>query len=221
MHATTEQQVWDPLVRLFHWGLAAAFAVAWFTEHQPHVLAGYAALTLVGVRIVWGFIGPRHARFSDFVRPPGEVMAHVREMLQGRMKREAGHNPLAGWVYVLLFLSLIGLTVSGMATLAAEESAGPLAGIVAGEQESEIRYVNDAYEDHDHDEDHEEEGHAQGGGRDWEEIHEFFANLTLALVLVHLAGVLLGSLMQGQNLVAGMITGRKQVDDEDTQEERS
>lgn len=215
MNATTEQRVWDPLVRVFHWGLAAAFAVAWFTEHQPHVLAGYAALTLVAVRVVWGFIGPRHARFRDFVRPPGEVMAHVREMLRGRMKREAGHNPLAGWVYVLLFLSLIGLTVSGMATLAAEESAGPLAGMVAGEQESTSLYEDDEYDEH------EEEGHAESGGRDWEEIHEFFANLTLALVLLHLAGVLLGSLMQGQNLAAGMITGRKQVDNEDTQEERS
>ncbi|MFP4161989.1 MAG: cytochrome b/b6 domain-containing protein [Ectothiorhodospira sp.] len=187
MNATTERQVWDPLVRVFHWGLAAAFAVAWFTGHQPHVLAGYAALILVTVRIVWGFAGPRHARFRDFVRPPGEVMAHLREMLRGRMKREPGHNPLAGWVYLLLFLGLLGVTVSGLVVLGGDKSAGPLAGMLAGM------------------------GH--GTAEAWEGVHEFFANFTLALVLLHLAGVFLASLMQRQNLAAAMVTGRKQVDE--------
>ena len=66
-------RVWDPLERLFHWCLVAGFALAWFTPHSSeslHMWAGYAAAGLIGLRLVWGLIGTRHARFSDFVKPP-------------------------------------------------------------------------------------------------------------------------------------------------------
>lgn len=186
MNTPHQIPVWDPVLRIFHWGLAGAFITAYVVGDDlmdVHTLAGYAVLLLVLARIPWGFIGGTHARFRDFVRPPGEVMAHVRGLLRGQPEYHRGHNPLAGWVYVLMFISLIGLAVSGMATLGAEESAGPLAGLMAGA------------------------GH--GAAEAVEEIHEFLANFTLGLVLIHLIGVLLGSLTQKENLVRAMITGRK------------
>ncbi|MCG5502155.1 cytochrome b/b6 domain-containing protein [Ectothiorhodospira lacustris] len=186
MNTSRQITVWDPFVRIFHWGLASAFIIAYAVGDDAmdiHTLAGYAVLVLVLARIPWGFIGGTHARFRDFVRPPGEVMAHIRGLLRGQPEYHRGHNPLAGWIYVLMFISLIGLTVSGIATLGAEESAGPLAGLMASA------------------------GH--GTAEAVEEIHEFLANFTLGLVLIHLTGVLLGSLTQKENLVRAMITGRK------------
>ncbi|MFY9975192.1 MAG: cytochrome b/b6 domain-containing protein, partial [Chromatiaceae bacterium] len=66
-------RVWDPLVRLFHWSLAAAVLIAFLTEDEQidlHLIAGYSVLALIGFRLVWGLVGPRHARWSDFVRGP-------------------------------------------------------------------------------------------------------------------------------------------------------
>lgn len=83
-------KVWDPLVRLFHWSLAALFAIAFATgEHleRVHILVGYGVLGLIAFRIIWGLVGTRDARFSDFVCSPGAVMAYLRDMIAGRAKR--------------------------------------------------------------------------------------------------------------------------------------
>ncbi len=186
--------VWDPILRIFHWGLAGAFATAYIVGDDVmdvHTLAGYAVLLLVLARIPWGFIGGTHARFRDFVRPPSEVMAHVRGLLREQPEYQEGHNPLAGWIYVLMFISFIGLSVSGMATLGAEESSGPLAGLMAGASHDTAEAM--------------------------EELHKFLADFSLGLVVVHLIGVLLGSLTQKENLVRAMITGRKHTTDREGQ----
>ena len=73
-------KVWDPFVRVFHWSLAALFLAAYVTGDdagQMHIAAGYAIAGLIALRIVWGFVGPRHARFSNFVRSPREVLAYL------------------------------------------------------------------------------------------------------------------------------------------------
>lgn len=102
-------RVWDPLVRLFHWSLVAMFVVAYATADEwdrVHELAGYTALGLVAFRIVWGVIGTRHARFTDFVRGPGAVFAYIRAALQFRAPRTLGHNPAGG----AMILALIAMT---------------------------------------------------------------------------------------------------------------
>jgi cytochrome b len=89
----TEIIVWDPLVRLFHWTLVIAFTLAYFSQEGPfedllermdenwvqnvHVWAGYTIAGLLLFRLVWGFAGPRHARFGDFVRGPRETLRYV------------------------------------------------------------------------------------------------------------------------------------------------
>jgi len=113
-------RVWDALVRLLHWTLAAAVIAAWVSGHwQPsdfdavHHTAGYVALAAVALRLIWGFVGGRHARFSQFVRGPREVLAYARALRGGHEKRYVGHNPLGGWMALLLWASAAALSITG------------------------------------------------------------------------------------------------------------
>jgi len=101
-------RVWDPIVRVFHWGFAAAVFLALMSDEDRalHEAAGYAALALVLVRILWGFLGPRHARFSSFVRSPGAVLTYLKDAAGLRARRYLGHNP-AGSAMILLLLAMV------------------------------------------------------------------------------------------------------------------
>jgi cytochrome b len=108
--------VWDPVVRLFHWGLVLCFGLAWLTSHRSdglHHVAGYAALTLLAVRLVWGVVGPRYARFAHFVREPGQVRAYLADVAKGREARHLGHNPAGGAMVVALLLGIAATAVTG------------------------------------------------------------------------------------------------------------
>lgn len=110
-------RVWDPLVRIFHWGLAAAFLVAWFSHggYLPvHRLAGYAIAALVLLRVWWGFVGPPHARFTDFVRGPVQLAAYAGLLVRGREPRHLGHNPAGGAMVVVLLALLAALCATGV-----------------------------------------------------------------------------------------------------------
>ena len=109
-------RVWDRSVRLLHWTLAAAITLAWFTADGTaswHERFGYVALAAVALRIVWGFAGSVHARFSDFVRSPRETLAYARRVLSGSEERHLGHNPLGGWMALLLWLLSAATGVTG------------------------------------------------------------------------------------------------------------
>ena len=109
-------RVWDPFVRVFHWSQAALIAVAWLTEDGPktlHQTAGYIIVGMLALRVVWGFVGPRHARFSDFVRGPSTVLGYMRAMVAGREPRYLGHNPAGGAMVVALLLTVAGTAVTG------------------------------------------------------------------------------------------------------------
>ena len=205
MNSKTEIRVWDPLVRIFHWSLVAAFTLAYITEDEwqsLHVWAGYIVAGLITFRLLWGFIGPQHARFSDFIFSPSVVMAYLKDMAALRAKRHLGHNPAGGAMVLALLLSLAATTLSGMQVYAVEEGAGPLAAI----ELNSLSPVATAYADDDEHGD-EREGHKDGGI--WEEIHEFFANFTLLLVVLHISGVVVSSLAHNENLPRAMVTGKK------------
>jgi cytochrome b len=109
-------KVWDPFVRIFHWSLVASFVIAYATGDEierVHVAAGYTIAGLLAARIIWGFVGPQHARFSNFVRPPREVLAYVRDVALLRAPRYIGHNPAGGAMIVALILALAGTCGTG------------------------------------------------------------------------------------------------------------
>ncbi|SMF64595.1 Cytochrome b [Tistlia consotensis] len=109
-------RVWDPLVRLFHWSLVLSFAVAWLSAEEIralHYWAGYAAGGLIAFRLLWGLVGPRHARFARFVKRPAAVRRYLGEVLRGREARHLGHNPAGGAMIVALLASMAGLCLTG------------------------------------------------------------------------------------------------------------
>ena len=110
-------KVWDPFVRLFHWSLASVFVIAWITADEwerAHEISGYTIAVLVGLRIVWGLIGTRHARFTDFIYKPSAVIGYLKDAVLMRAKRFIGHNPAGGAMVLMLLLSLIAVSATGM-----------------------------------------------------------------------------------------------------------
>jgi len=114
-------KVWDLLTRVFHWSFAACFAGAWLTAESErfrdvHVMLGYGMLGLVAFRLLWGFVGPANARFSNFVRGPAAIGRYLRSLLGPRPEHHLGHNP-AGAVAIVLLLGLALATIAaGWAT---------------------------------------------------------------------------------------------------------
>ena len=105
-------KVWDLFVRLFHWSLATLFILAYATGDEierVHIAAGYTIAALVTLRVLWGFVGPRHARFGNFVRPPREVLAYLRDVALLRAPRYLGHNP-AGGAMIVALIAMLGAT---------------------------------------------------------------------------------------------------------------
>jgi len=197
--ARDEVTVWDPLIRLFHWVLLASFCLAYFTEGEAfepiqerfdgewlqgvHAWAGYTILGLLLFRIAWGFVGPRYARFADFVFGPRVVAAYVRDVLMLRARRHVGHNPAAGAMIILLLLGLTATVVTGLALYGADKGLGPLAGWLLESSDEKIHQLQEA--------------------------HEAATHFTLLLIVGHLLGVAWESFLHRENLVRAMINGRK------------
>ena len=182
--APREVYVWDPFVRLFHWTLVIAFTVAYVLTDEDvlkiHVWAGYAVGALVVARVIWGFVGPEHARFTDFVYSPGASLRYVRDLVLFRAERHLGHSPGGGAMVVTLLLFLAATVITGLMVYGGDQQAGPLAGMFTKEF-----------------------------GESFEGVHELIANITLALVLAHISAVILASFVFKENLPRAMFTGYK------------
>lgn len=113
----TKVEVWDLFIRLFHWSLAAAFAVTYITGEEwrkLHVLAGYTAMVLTAARLLWGSIGTPHARFRKFVKSPTAVARYIRDVFERREARHVGHNPAGGAMIVVMLALLAAVSASGV-----------------------------------------------------------------------------------------------------------
>ena len=109
-------RVWDLWVRIGHWSLVSAITAAWLTRDgygRVHDYIGYSALIIVLLRIVWGFTGSPHARFSDFLRGPRVVFAYGRDLLANREANYTGHNPLGGWMIAALLFTIAATGFTG------------------------------------------------------------------------------------------------------------
>src|SRR6516225_5139922 len=128
--------VWDPLVRFGHWALVAAFAVAYLSAEEEaggpgllHVWGGYVVGAIVVLRVVWGFVGPQHARFRDFVGSPIVALAYFRDLLYGRARRYVGHSPAGGAMVIALLVCVAATVATGLMAYG-EEGKGPLAAVM-------------------------------------------------------------------------------------------
>lgn len=194
-------RVWDSFVRIFHWSLVAAVGVAWLTGDEwddLHVMAGYVVAGLVAARLVWGFVGGKYARFSQFLRAPGTVLTYLRDVLARRERRYLGHNPAGAAMIVALLLVLVGTALSGWLL------ENPLR---LAQMPDLPQIIAPAYADGNDDGDRDE----RGGAEIIEELHEVLANFLLILIALHVAGVVLASVRHRENLARAMITGDKRT----------
>jgi cytochrome b len=120
MNASNQKQsvlVWDAPIRIFHWLLVVSFAGAWLTSESEaqqmiHYAFGYSACTLVLFRIIWGIVGTRYARFSQFIKGPAETIRHIKSLMTGSEHSSLGHNPAGAiaMISLMILILLIGLT---------------------------------------------------------------------------------------------------------------
>ena len=163
--------VWDIPTRIFHWLLVLCFTVAYLTSESErwqlwHVVAGYTFGALLLFRLLWGMVGSRYARFSQFVRGPSQVLTYLRSLLSRKPDHYTGHNPAGA-------LAIVGILGLGLLTV--------LTGWAS---------FNDY--------------------GDWiGELHEGIVNGLLLIIGIHIAGVLISSLLHRENLVRAMVNGYK------------
>ncbi|RUR27224.1 cytochrome B [Vreelandella andesensis] len=181
--------VWDVFVRLFHWCLLAAVLISFYTTKtdgapflfpiEVHAQAGYIIIGLLIFRVIWGVLGPTYARFSTFVYGPKNTASYAKALLKRQEPRYASHNPLGGWMVVLLLLSLSFQAVSGLFLSDDIFFQGPLYGLLGRDVSGELA-----------------------------SLHALNSDLLLILIGIHLVGIVVHALL-GEHLVPAMVTGIK------------
>ncbi|MAD44840.1 MAG: hypothetical protein CMI02_12120 [Oceanospirillaceae bacterium] len=178
--------VWDLFVRLFHWALVFFIGFAWWTGEQGgewmqwHMRCGYAVLGLVIFRLMWGFIGSFYARFTHFIYSPKNTLSYIRALLKRQEPVYASHNPVGGWAVVLLLLLCAVQAGTGLFANDDIFTEGPLAHLVGYDLSIEITK--------------------------W---HKLLFNGLLAVIVVHVAGVVYHQRFRKEPLLQGMISGKK------------
>jgi cytochrome b len=198
-------RVWDPLVRMFHWGLVAAFAVAYLSAEElstVHEVAGYVVAGLVAFRLIWGFAGSRYARFSQFLKGPSATVRYLGDMVGGRERRYLGHNPAGAAMIVALLIALSGTAFTGW--LMEDETRMAMLPVIP-------QIVAPVWADEDGDERAEYGERGEGGESVLGEVHETLANLMLLLIAFHVGGVVLTSFRHRENLARSMVSGTKRA----------
>ena len=202
MNESPTVSVWDPLVRIGHWALVIGIVLAFFTAEdfpESHEFIGYTIAVIVGIRILWGLVGSRHARFTDFVYRPSAVISYLRDMVAFRSPRYLGHSPAGGAMVVAILLVLVVVVSTGIAADEVRDSNPLASGAVSTQLEGKdnVRSAEG------------EKSESLIGG-----VHEMMTNLLLILVALHVAGVAVSSFAHRENLVRAMIDGRKRSADE-------
>lgn len=178
--------VWDIPVRLFHWILVLLIAFSWLSSEMDwmtwHMYSGYTVLALVLFRILWGFAGSTHARFSNFIYGPRALIGYVKTLPSRTAAKFAGHNPLGGISVVLILLCVLTQAMTGMFANDDFINEGPL-----------FKHVSKELSD-------------------WlTTIHKYNFNVLLALIVVHVGAVLYYLLWKSENLIKSMFTGNKHL----------
>jgi cytochrome b len=191
---------WDPIVRITHWSIAlAVLANAVFTEEGsgPHIWIGYGLGAILGLRLLWGLVGPAEARFAAFLPSPRKAIAHLRDIRAGRVTPHASHNPLGALMVYAIWGCLLTIIATGVAM------AGPPPW---NERAAEAGHGETAVAAQTRNDEGEEEGedHEEGEEGPLGEIHETAANLLYLLILLHLAGVIFETRRSGKQVLVAM-----------------
>ncbi|OCJ16445.1 cytochrome B [Rhizobium sp. AC44/96] len=112
-------KVWDPIVRAFHWTVVAACVLNLFILEEGkywHRVTGYVVAAAIIIRVVWGFVGTKHSRFSDFLPTPSKVVGQILDIVDRNEKRYVGHNPLASVMMLCLMALLAATALTGWMT---------------------------------------------------------------------------------------------------------
>jgi cytochrome b len=181
-------KVWDLPVRIFHWALLAIFALQAVTGWiggalmQWHLYCGYALLILVVFRILWGFAGSTHARFSSFIAGPGATMRFAKRLFSRQAVPQLGHNPLGGWSVILMLASLALQGATGLVANDGVMTEGPLAKWFAIETSNMLA-----------------------------EVHRWNFWVLVVLSSLHTAAVVFHLVVKKDDVLKPMFTGVKQV----------
>lgn len=188
---------WDPLIRLTHWGIAAAVLMNGLINRGGsgwHIWIGYGVVALLALRLLWGFLGTEEARFTSFPLSIRAARAHVSDLLAGRHRHYPSHNPLGSFMVYALWAMLIVVTATGIGMAGSPLGTIPSTGSVSYLSQHEAREWD-------------EENESGEKSELLEELHEMAANLLLLLAALHVAGVALESSLSGRNLIKPMIGG--------------
>lgn len=205
--ATRSPALWDPLVRISHWGIALVVLANYALNKAggwTHVTLGWVGLTLLLLRLIWGVVGSSEARFTAFPPNPMAALRHMGQLMQGKPKHYASHNPAGAMMVYALWACLAIITFSGlvMTDFRTPMQQAQVESTVANGDWSTLAAKSDEAEGDD------EEG-AMGVVK---ELHEIAANLVLLLVLAHVAGVVIEGRAMRRNLVAPMLLGDRTKD---------
>lgn len=197
--------LWDPVVRLTHWGIAVSVLVNAALDEGGsllHVSLGWLVMALLILRLLWGVLGPAEARFSAFPPNPMAALRHLRLLAMGRVRDYPSHNPAGAMMAYAFWACLALVTVTGLFMTGGAtpmQVAADKAAVASGDWSALIRESEgESSEDED------------GGLRHTaEEVHEVVANLLLILAALHVAGVFVEARAMRRNLVAPMVLGQR------------
>jgi len=176
--------VWDLPLRLFHWLLVLSMIASYVTAKlgfdwmQYHFYLGYWTIGLLIFRILWGFIGPKHARFSSFIHRPSAIWLYLRNLLDRDSQRTIGHNPVGGLMVLVMLLLVAVQATTGLFTTDDVVWAGPYNPSVSGATAGTLS-----------------------------SIHNINFNIILGVVGFHIAAIIFYGLYKRQNLVVPMLHG--------------
>ena len=198
-HAPTRR--WDPLVKITHWGIAAVVITNALIVGEgsiAHIYAGYTLAALLGLRLLWGFIGPTPARFGAFKPSPARALAHIGDIRAGRHAVHKSHNPLGALMVYALWACLAVIIASGIGM------AGAPPAISASTSASQ--FVSGEYGEGGEEGEEGEEGQSE---ELFEEVHEVAVNLLYLLIALHIAGVAFETARSGKRTITAMLPGGK------------
>jgi len=184
LESLRKTRVWDLPTRLFHWALVILVVFSFISGNIGgnlvpwHYRSGYAILTLLLFRIVWGLVGSRHARFSSFIPTPGRVMAYLRGIGRRDGEHTPGHNPLGAVSVYAILLALLFQVLTGLFANDDIVDQGPLAIWISKELSDRLT-----------------------------DLHVINRVVLLVLVALHLAAILFYYFYKRVNLVRPMLSG--------------